>query len=494
MNGLDLQYLQMPIPQGTGSQRMLKANWSGLNYRQVHDTGALSFESNISTCETPYLTPSQKRAVYKSGYANPICMYGFDDFLVIIYNSGGAKIDYITAAGTVYTGDLKNTLNDMRSIVKFNVYDTPTDPIGGKFVQKLLIFPDKKSMDFKISANFTPADLSVGINQMPDIKYAAVHLSRVFGVDDDRIYASGFNDYSNWNLNTIDDFDNPSNAWASPAQANTKANGKFTAITAFQNHIVCFKKDFMHELYNNKNPFRIQDIFSEGTIDNRSIQDVDGRLIFVGVDGVKVYTGGNPRLIGYNLGVGRFDKAVSGTDNRRYYLYCERTSKNDDGTDKKTHNLFVFDTLIDQWAEESIDSEVLSFAHNSTGMYMLCADGKIYKLDTGDFSQNWSFETDFTMAQTVDIKHIRKVQMYAEIANGSSLDAYILYDDEKFNSAASHKIFTYNNTSGASQKVPIRVIPRQTANYAFKLRVNGYGYSRLYNLEWFVKQGGELFV
>jgi hypothetical protein len=44
------------------------------------------------------------------------------------------------------------------------VYDTPTDPIGGNYVQKLLIFPDKKSMDFKINSNFTPATMSVGRN------------------------------------------------------------------------------------------------------------------------------------------------------------------------------------------------------------------------------------------------------------------------------------------------------------------------------------------
>ena len=89
----------------------------------------------------------------------------------------------------------------------------------------------------------------------------------------------------------------------------------------------------------------------------RSIQDVDGRLIFADRDNVKVYTGANPRIIGYNLNVGEiFKAAVSGMDNRKYYLYCE--------TDKNTHNLFVYDTLIDQWAEESISFEVLGFAHN----------------------------------------------------------------------------------------------------------------------------------
>ena len=485
MQNKELGYLQVPLPQGTPANKMTKVEWSGLNYRQNYDTGALSFESNISTKESPYLTPSPKRSIYKSGYINPIGMFGFDDFLLVVYNNGGVKIDYITATGMTYTGSLGGWSNEKRSIVKFNVYDTPTDPIGGQYVQKLLIFPDKKSMDFKIYSNFTPADLSVGINQIPDIKYAAVHLSRVFGVDNDRIYASGFNDYSNWNLDTIDEH-NPSNAWVSPAQSNTKANGDFTTITTFQNHVICFKRDFMHELYNNKNPFRIMDIFAEGTIDGRSVVDVDGQLIFVGDDNIKIYTGGNPRIIGYYLGADRFYKAVAGTDNRRYYLYCS--------TEKKTHNLFVYDSLIDQWAEEWINFEVISFAHTSTGLYMLGANGNIYKLDTDDYSHEWIIETDIFTNRSVDIKHIQKVQLFADIAADSSLEAFLLYDDEKFNPFTSHKIYSYTNTSGQSKKVPVRVVPRQTANYGFKLHINGFGYVRLYQLELALKQGGEKYV
>ena len=52
-----------------------------------------------------------------------------------------------------YTGVLKRSYEeDMvpRSIVQFNVYDTPTDPVGGKYIKKLLIFPDKCSMFMNI--------------------------------------------------------------------------------------------------------------------------------------------------------------------------------------------------------------------------------------------------------------------------------------------------------------------------------------------------------
>lgn len=553
-----LSYLQLPLPEGKRYSKMTKRSWSGLNMRQTVDTGALSMERNISTLEAPYLVPSQSKDIVFVGYSRPISMFGFDDFLIVIYREEDAiYVDYITADSDVYTGvlmasDATKADEYPRSVVQFNVYDTPTDPVSGNYVKKLLIFPDKKSMDFELDAllgdenndtgnDFKLYDMDVLVKTyenavepylppetashnyyyrniseeareadteygqavyrwvddtsdssasgwkisvppaMPPIKYAAVHLSRLFGVDDDRVYASGYNDYTNWNLDTVDEY-NESNAWCSPAQSNTKAGGAFTAITVFDGHVVCFKRDFMHEIYNTKNPFRILDIYGEGTIDQRTVQDVDGRLIFVSGDNVKVYTGSNPRVIGYYLGIDEFVHAVSGTDGRCYYLYCE-----DAGGDKR---LLVYDTLVEQWSEQYTDEEVISFAHTKSGMYMLTAGGDIYKLDSGKYEDEWAFETDLITAQTVDIKHLRKMQLLADFAEGAHLDIYALYGDEEFDAATSHLLYS---GGGAGQKV-IRVKPRKTANYGVKLHFEGYGYIKLYEMELHIEAGGELFV
>lgn len=538
-----LSYLQMPLPEGRKHYKMTKRSWSGLNYRQTIDTGALSMENNISTLEAPYLVPSQRRISILDEYTRPISMFGFDDFLLVIYRSGTAiYVDYIIYDAdedeyTAYTGTLQAsgaTSEDEypRCVVQFNVYDTPTDPVSGQYVKKLLIFPDKKSMDFEITEDdFTISDMSVLVKEftptgdtdtppdtashnyyyrnsetsdvyrwvddtsdsensgwkvsvppaMPDIKYAAVHLSRLFGVDDDRVYASGYNDYTNWNLDTVDEY-NESNAWCSPAQSNTKAGGVFTGITNFQGHIVCFKRDYMHEIYNTKNPFRIQDIYAEGAIDHRTIQDVDGRLIFVSEDDVKIYTGSNPRIIGYYLNMSEYVNAVSGTDGRCYYLYCEDADEN--------KRLFVYDTYAEHWSEQAIYDTVLSFAHNKNGMYMLCDDGYVYKMDTSNYRHSWSFETDLFTNETVDIKHIKKLQMFADIASGANLKVYILYDDEEFDEDTSHLVYS---STGYGQK-PIRVKPRQTASYGIKLHIEGYGYVKLYELELFMETGGDLYA
>ena len=693
-----LQYLQMPLPSGGKYSKMTKVAFGGLNNRYTIDSGEMSMECNISTKEYPYLTPSEKRTDYLEGskYEKPISMFAFDNFLMVVYGEKlgdddyAIKVDYIynDSDRTTHTGVIKSegaTEDELtpRSIVQFNVYDTPTDPLTGQYVKKLLCFPDKVSMYMNIveakydygtlKANATKenatdeakkafsdalsdSDLSVmyyhgtsnnkkyytvalekmtskdegydenktkykrtlvekhemtkvnddgttttttlkdeffcdgmevvvkeytnetpevdasgaiiypppdtashncyyrnsadndiyrwceyetvkraeewGLKKdkdgkpvtddngnyiiegfikdgdnyikdggteygwkvsippaVPNLKHVTVHLSRVFGVDDDRVYASGYNDYANWNLDTVGEY-NESNSWCSPSQSNTKAGGKFTGITTFQNHVICFKHDFMHEIYNTKNPFRIQDIYAEGAIDNRTIQDVDGKLIFVSEDDVKVYTGSNPRIIGYNLNMPKYEYAVSGTDNRNYYLYCE---------DDKDRHLYVYDTLTDMWSEQDIKQVVISFAHNKNGMYMLCEDGHVYRMDTNKYDEQiWSFETDLVTNKTVDIKHIKKLQMYVEHNENANMQVYILYDDEVFDKEhleEMKKRLVYDTQSrGRSGKYPIRVKPRKTANYGFKLHVEGKGYVKLYELEIFVEQGGDLYV
>lgn len=510
----ELGYLQLPLPEATDIKRLKRISWAGLNKRQTIDTGALSMEKNISTNELPYIVPSMRR-MPKSGDNRcgnpskdvvPLYMFGYGQVLIVIYwesdtkgaSNGDIKIDYIAdiadnqilKTATLKTDITKTKLKDepQRSLVKFNVYDNINDPIAGDFVEKILIFPDKYSMNASADVVLTDGlDLAYMEPDgqtpiaIPNISYATIHLSRVFGVGQGKIYASHFNDYTDWTLDTADEY-NESNAWVSETQANSKAEGNFTGITAFNNHVICFKQDFMHEIYNNKNPFRVQDIFAEGCIDNRSIADVDGNLFFVSKDGVKLYTGANPKVVGYDIGIDVFDKAVAGTDNRRYYLYCESRGKK---------HLFVYDTFVGQWSEEFIDKEVVCFSNNQNGIFALLDDGFIYRIDTNRYDHQWAFETDFISSQTIDIKHLKRVQLFADIKSGSWVKVYLLKNGEQFTEGISQLLY---NSGGKSGIMPIRMLVRQSAAYGFKLRFEGYGYVKLYEMELDVAEGGYLYV
>ena len=324
----------------------------------------------------------------------------------------------------------------------------------------------------------------------PNIKYATVHCSRLFGVSTDKVYASGFNDYANWNYDTATD-ENANNAWCSTAQSDAQSDGEFMGICTYDNHVICFKRDYMQEIYNNKNPFRIIGIYAEGCIDNRSIQEVGGQLIFVSKNGIMVYTGGKPRNIGYNLGIDNFKKAVAGSDGKNYYLYCEYENSG--------KGFFVYDTLTGQWSERDLAANkdgsvsVLGFASAKNDMYAL-ADGVIYRLSTEQYEHNWYFETDLSTyissSPTYEIKHIRKINTAAYIKKGAYFSIYAIYD----NNDTEQCLFSCKADEYQDVTIPIRIKPRQTANYAYKLRFEGYGYVRIYNLELFLTQGGELYV
>jgi hypothetical protein len=140
---------------------------------------------------------------------------------------------------------------------------------------------------------------------------------------------------------------------------------------------------------------------------------------------------------------------------------------------------------------------------------MLCEDGYVYKMDTGEYNHEWSFETDLITNQTVNIKHIKKLQMLVDIPikiNGKNnyadddgsypyMKVYVLYDDEKFDSLSNEEKAKRLLFSGyKAGKSAIRVKPRNTANYGFKLHFEGAGYVKLYELEIFVEAGGDLYV
>ena len=484
-----MEYLNKPIPKGEAAYKLIKTSWNGLNKANTIDSGYLSDVSNISLAAFPYLETAPKPSAGAADYATPIVplsIHGFGTFLLIVYRDGAnVKCDYIKA-GRKWTGVIKataTTADDIpRNIVQFNLYSTPSDPLSGTFVKKLIVYPDKLSFDYAMDmtagvTTFTPASLDTELNPTPSLKYACVYLSRVFGVDDARIYASGFNDYTLWDLDTPEE-SLSSNAWVSTAQSNVKAGNDFTGIIAYGGTVIAFKKDFMHEIYNNKNPFRVGDIYAEGAIDNRSIQDVDGRLIFVSSDDVKQYTGGNPQKIGTPLGLTAWTSGIAGSYGSTYYVY-------------RSNVIYTYNVDYGMWSAISAASAVVGFASNENGLYTLSADGVVRKLDTTDYAHTWHLETDLSMASSLDPKRLKKIQIMVDIGTSANIKVYQLTDSETFNVSTSQLLFDSGTKTG---RQILRCAIRMTSGESHRIRISGTGYVKLYQMELRYTQGGEKYV
>lgn len=472
------RYLNSYIPQAAKRYKIIKTAWSGLNKLDTLDSGELSDAKNISISSLPILVPASKPEQFKTGYTNPIGMFGFKDFLLVIYRADGKiKADYIKGENT-YTGEIKSSgatsADDyQRSVVQFNVYTDPDEILDGTFEKKILVFPDKLSMDYDQSGNFNFSTLDAPGNPLPDIEKATVHLSRLFGIDDDRVYASGFNDYTMWNLDTADE-QLASNAWVSTTKSNTKAGGDHTAITTYDSKVIIFKRDFMQMITNNKNPFRIVDITNIGTVNQSTVYEVGGVLYFCSPDAVYAFTGAYPVKISDKLGIANFENAICGAYNGEYYVYIN-------------NKIYVYNAKYNAWGVIDISESVISFAEYAGNFYALTATGKIYKLSTSTKSDNWYFITDLLYGKQIELKRLHKLSVYVKIAKDANIKAYLYKLD-----GTNTKIIDYT-ASEDCDKV-LNVMLRMSTSYAHKIKFEGSGDVTVYYMELKHSHDGEQFT
>ena len=480
------------IPAGEAKYSVIRWGWNGLNRTDTIDTGAVSDASGV-LIDPPYVIPSVS-AKFMRNYPERISIFGFGENLLVIYRSSGKiKADVITPSGAVYTGTLGNALGTdadfrPRTAVQFNVAEDTENIVESTFVRKILIFPDAYSMDFDVSGNFTPASLG---NTYPGLKYAAVYASRVFGVDDNLVYASRYNDYADWALDTADEISD-SNAWVSMSQSNVRADGAFTAIAVHDNHVVLFKPDFMQLVYNNKNPFRIVDVGSYGCVGPYAVTDLDGVLYFASADKVYAYAGGTPRDIGKNLDIDSLRGAVLGSYGDTVYLAVG-------------DELFAYKSGV--WSCLGVqESPIMQFATTDYGIFSLHENGDIKALAWSenaiedilgdasgwapDYNGEWWFETDFMALGKLDVRRVVKVSLLCDIAPGASVSVYLLRGGEKFDPASAVCV----GESDGDGRVLIRVMTRQFASYMHRLRIVGHGYAKIYAAELKISWGGDVYV
>jgi hypothetical protein len=472
-------YMTSFVPSGEKRYSIMKFRMRGLNKSYPYDTGQLTGCSNILPGNAPYLYSVPSPALYKDGYEHPISLHGAGDALLMIYRDGGSiKADYIASTTSIYTGTIKATgatsSDDYRrSVTQFNVYTDPDDVLSGTFDRKILVFPDKLSMPFKPESNFNFSNISPSENPLPNLRYVTVQGSRLFGVDDDRIYASGFNDYSKWTLDTADE-QSSANAWVTTAQSNVKSDGSFTGITTYDGKVVCFKRDFTHQLYNNKNPYRVMDISTDGAISDVAYAEAGGTLFFISPDNVKAYTGGNPVSIGTPLGITSFDGAVCGSTMDMLYVY-------------KDGYIYTYNPDIGEWGAMRFDKDIICFAQNKVGLYCLTSDGGIYKIDGDTYGDYW-FSTDVIAAGRIDVRRASKLSILCELGENSNINVYLLEEgEEKTNESA---LVLSSDVQG---KRLLRGLVRGKASTAYRIYVEGTGSVKIYAAELRYSYAGDVY-
>lgn len=490
----EFNYGNVSVPSGEDKYSIIRWVWNGINRTDDIDTGQIS-DSNGVLVEPPYITSVKDAHLFKT-YAEPISIFGFDENLLVIYHADGQiKADVVKPDGTTYTGILHNDENMSvfapRIAVQFNVATNTESIVSSTFDKRIVILPDRYTIPYNVNSNFECSYLG---NTYPMLKYGTVYASRLFGVDDNLVYASAYNDYADWELDTADDI-NDGNAWVSMSQSNTKADGTFTAITTYDNHVVAFKKDFMQLVYNNKNPFRIVDVGSYGCDNQYAVAEAGGVLYFASSETVYAYGGGVPKDIGDKLNIKDYSGAVLGAYKDTLYLSVP------DG---------VFTYKNGVWSQPNFFSGIKQFATLDYGICALFADGKIRFLDwsetalediLGDdawdvsYTDGWRFETDLMAAKKIDVRRIKKISILCEMHPHSNIQAYLLKAGEKYG-RDTRICFgeSIPETENDKKLVVLRGMVRGSSSYAHRLFIRGYGKVKIHAIELKLSWGGDLYV
>lgn len=503
------------VPSGERKYEVIRWGWGGLNKADDIDTGQLSDASGIIV-DPPNLNAWHYARGAFNEYADKLIgIFGFDDRLVIIYRDSSkikadvARITGLNAQGgmvwsvTKYTlGDALGTNEDFktRSVVQFNAVTIPPGEEGNvaayTYDRRLLIFPDCWSIPYHTGGSAAAGNFNTGGNTVPPIKYASVYLSRVFGVGENSVYASHYNNYADWTLDTADNVSSD-NAWMSMSQSNTNAIGEFTAIATYDNHVVLFKPDFMQLVYNNKNPFRIVDVGAYGCDNPYAVAEMGGVLYFASQDKLYGFAGGTPKDVGKTLDIKSYKGAVLGSFRNTLYLYV--------GGALYTLQSGVW-SKIGPIQGRSRTFDVVQFATLDYGIYARLDDDEIVLIDWAgelmldtfggeipvEYLSDWWFETDLMALGSLDVRRVKKFSLWCEGKKDTEIRVYLLRDSEKFDADTAEEI---GSLAFDEDGVKImRILTRQFSAHAHRLRFAGSGYIKLYAAELKISWGGDVYV
>lgn len=210
--------------------------------------------------------------------------------------------------------------------------------------------------------------------KVPDLRYVCESDNRLWGVDENTIWASALGDpltFYNYDGLSTDSY-----------AVAVGSEGQFTGCRAYSSNVLFFKENTLHKLLGSEpSEYRIYTYtvpgVQEGSSD--SLQVVNEVLYYKGVSGVYAYTGGAPSLASENFGVRRFGNAHAGTDGLNYYISMQ-------DLDDLSWGLYVLDTQRGIWLRED-DSRAVGFARVDGALCFLSGNGTLYRIGQDDSAE-----------------------------------------------------------------------------------------------------------
>lgn len=314
---------------------------------------------------------------------------------------------------------------------------------------------------------------------IPDFDYICGADNRLWGCvnSEQTIYVSAFGAPS-----VFYDYEGTgSSSWAIAVTS----EGVFSGCIKLGSSVLFFKEYYLHKIVGgNPTEYMMYSYVMEGVKAgcDASMQVLNETLVYLGLNGVFVYSGGTPSNISRQLGDKEFSEGVAGTDGENYFLSCKEKDK---------RHLFVYSMKEGLWIRED-DSKVDYFARNDNNLLMSIG-GKIYINDTGEFGNtDWfirfneirenSYKRGNLAGGELNKKKYSKLIIRAEIPKGGYCTVKVKCDNGRWEEAG--------RILGSFEDVSRVVVPLNRCD-KFDIQLEGRGDFTLMNIARVYTTGSE---
>lgn len=188
--------------------------------------------------------------------------------------------------------------------------------------------------------------------------------NRIWAVKGNKIYASALGEPSRW-----ESFEGVA---SDSYQVGVDSSREFTGLSEYNSNPIIFKEDIIYRIYGSvPSNFSLQKIDAPGVMEgcSKSIQKINEVIYYKGRRGIYRYAGGTPQCISDSLGdLSEYGAAVSGSDDRFYYLSMMKKSEDD-------RVYYIYDTQTGIWQKEDGGGNITSFASWGGVLYFFDQDG-----------------------------------------------------------------------------------------------------------------------
>lgn len=318
---------------------------------------------------------------------------------------------------------------------------------------------------------------------VPDMAFITECNNRLWGCSEDghEIYCCKLGDVKNWNCFMGISTD----SWA----VTIGSDGKFTGAITYLGYPMFFKEDcFIKIAISSTGGHQTKETRCRGVQrgSGKSLAILNETLYYKSTTGICSYAGSLPSGISDSLGEVRYESAVGGTINNKYYVSMKDKSG-------KSH-LFVYDQKTGIWSKED-NTEVLFFCRHEDELYFIDAKDKYMKSVRGTLPYEvsdkytedkfpWFVESGNIGYSMVDNKYVSRINVRVSLDFGTNADFYIQYDSSGI---WEHK---FNMSGKGTRSFTVPVIPKRCDHFKYKLV--GKGGCKIYSITKTIEQGSDI--